>query len=92
MKIIALIMLVVFALDMMAALYFLHTWLAGVLLLLSVVAVRRIFLVCRCVTILAHRAPQLWATLRSASSLITSARISSSVFPAIRAAISTSTS
>ena len=51
MKIIALIMLVVFALDMMAALYFLHTWLAGALLLLSVVAVRRIFLVCRCVTI-----------------------------------------
>jgi hypothetical protein len=38
MKIIALIMLVVFALDMLAALYFLHSWLAGVLLLLSVTA------------------------------------------------------
>ncbi len=39
MKIIALIMLVVFALDMVAALYFLHSWVAGVLLLFSVVAV-----------------------------------------------------
>ena len=57
MKIIALIMLTVFALDMIAALYFLHTWLAGVLLLLSVVVVRRILLVCRCITILVHRAP-----------------------------------
>lgn len=93
MKIIALIMLVVFVLDMMVALYFLHSWLAGVLLLLSVVAVHRIFLVCRYVTILVHRAPPSnVAALRSASSLITSARISSSVFPAIRAAISASTS
>ena len=38
MKIIALIMLAVFALDMVAALYFLHSWVAGVLLLFSVVA------------------------------------------------------
>jgi hypothetical protein len=90
MKIIALIMLVMFALDMMAAM-FSHS-LPGVLFLLSVVTVRRIFLVCRCVTILPHRAPQMWAALRSASSLITSARISWSVFPAIRAAISASTS
>ena len=39
MKIIAGIMLAVFALDMIAALYFFHSWLAGVLLLLSVVTV-----------------------------------------------------
>lgn len=39
MKIIALIMLAVFSLDMVAAWYFLHSWFAGVLLLLSVVAV-----------------------------------------------------
>ena len=146
MKIIALIMLTVFALDMIAALYFLHSWLAGVLLLLSVAAVYFLLhqkktkaaavgwklgpalelsnpdrptpvemavitpdifnlgilrphyfrinryspLVCRCVTILAHTSNV--ASLRPASSLITSARISSSVFPAIRAAISASTS
>ena len=39
MKIIAVIMLTVFALDMAAAMYFLHSWFAGVLLILSVLAV-----------------------------------------------------
>ena len=35
MKIIALIMLTVFALDMIGAIYFMHAWLAGVFLLLG---------------------------------------------------------
>lgn len=38
MKIIALIMLSVFALDMVAAIYFMHSWLAGALLLLAFAA------------------------------------------------------